>query len=174
MWLAGGTCKVPCLSSLSMRLRMEESTLRLLSLKEVHLICKSHQCGNIPISPYFITFEMKWSEKSRKPEVYGTWCQKVSLLEIEANAPFPPDLKVGSNNPAFTPSTLSSAEPSWQMMWHGLKVQVLSLKHRPSYRYLNMRKEYRTFESVASRPCDWLLSSLSYEGTRSFINKNRW
>ena len=22
---------------------------------------------------------------------------------------------------AFTPSTLSSVEPSWQMMWHGLK-----------------------------------------------------
>ena len=26
---------------------------------------------------------------------------------------------------------ISSAEPSWQMMWHGLKVEVLSPKHRP-------------------------------------------
>jgi hypothetical protein len=44
------------------------------------------------------------------------------------------------------------------MMWHGLKVEVLiSLKHRPSHRYLDMRQEYRTFESVASHPCDWLL-----------------
>jgi hypothetical protein len=78
--------------------------------------------------------------------------------------------KVGSNNPAFSPSTLSSSEPSWQMMWHGLKVEVLSLKHRPSHRYLNMRQEYRTFKSVISRPCDWLLSSLTYEGTRSSVN----
>ena len=78
-------------------------------------------------------------------------------------------LKVGSNNPAFTPLTLSSSEPSWQMMRHGLKVEVLSLKHRPSHRYLNMRQEYRTFKSVASCPCDWLLFNLSYKGRRSSI-----
>jgi hypothetical protein len=79
--------------------------------------------------------------------------------------------KVGSNKPAFIPSALSSAEPSWQMMWHGLKVKVLSLKHRPSHRYLNMRQDYRTFKSVTSRPCDWLLFSLSYEGTKNSVNK---
>ena len=66
---------------------------------------------------------------------------------------------------AFTPSTLSSAEPSWQLMWHGLKVEALSLKHRPSHRYLDMRQECRTFKIVASRPCDWFAFSLSYEGT---------
>ena len=43
------------------------------------------------------------------------------------------------------------------MMWHGLQVEVLSLKHRLSHRYLDMRQEYRTLKSVASRPCDWLL-----------------
>jgi len=48
------------------------------------------------------------------------------------------------------------------------------LKHRPSHRYLNMRQEYRTFKSVTSGPCDCLLFSLSYKGTRSSINKNRW
>ena len=51
----------------------------------------------------------------------------------KVNAPFPLDfslsLKVGSKNMAFTPSTLSSPEPGWQMMWHGLKVEALSLKH---------------------------------------------
>ena len=68
---------------------------------------------------------------------------------------------------AFTPSTLSSPEPSWQMMWHGLKVKVLSLKHRPYHRYLDMRQECRIFESVTSRPCDWLLlvSALRTQGT---------
>jgi hypothetical protein len=35
---------------------------------------------------------------------------------------------LGLVNTAFTPSTLSSAKPRWQMMWHGLKVKVLSLK----------------------------------------------
>jgi hypothetical protein len=49
-------------------------------------------------------------------------------------------LKLGSKNTAFTPSTLASAEPSWQMTWHGWKVEVLSLKHRPSHRYLDMRQ----------------------------------
>ena len=33
----------------------------------------------------------------------------------------------------------------------------LSLKHRPPHRYLNMRQEYKSFKSVASCPCDWLL-----------------
>jgi hypothetical protein len=92
-------------------------------------------------------------------------------------APFPLDfsllrLKVGFNKPAFTPSTVSSAEPSRQMMWHGLKVEVLSLKHRPSHRCPNMRQEYRIFKSVTSCPCDWLHFSLSYEDMKSFINKN--
>jgi hypothetical protein len=65
---------------------------------------------------------------------------------------------------------LVSAELSWQMMWHDLKVEVLSLKHRPSHRYLNMRQEDGTFKSVTSRPgCDWLLFSLSYEGVRSSV-----
>ena len=62
---------------------------------------------------------------------------------------------------AFTPSTLSSAEPSWQMMLHGLKVEVLSLKHRPSHRYLDMRQKCRTSRSVASRSSDWLPSVLA-------------
>ena len=75
---------------------------------------------------------------------------------------------------AFTPSTLSGAEPSWQMMWHGLKVEVFSLKRRPSHRHLDVWQEYMTFESVASCPFDWLLFSLNYEGTRSSINKIRW
>ena len=47
------------------------------------------------------------------------------------------------------------------MMWHGLKVEVLSLKHRPSHRYLGMRQECRTFKSVVSRPCDRLLLVLA-------------
>ena len=47
------------------------------------------------------------------------------------------------------------------MMWHGLKAEVLSLKHRPSHRYLDMRQPCRTFKSVASRPCDWLLLVLA-------------
>ena len=60
------------------------------------------------------------------------------------------------------------------MMWLGLKVEVLSLKHEPSQWYLDMRQEYRTSKSVASRPL-WLVAlSLSYEDTRSCINNNRW
>ena len=69
-------------------------------------------------------------------------------------------LKVGFKNMAFTPSTLSSVKPSWQMMCHGLKVKVFILKHRPSRRYLDMRQECRKFYRVASLPCDWLLSVL--------------
>ena len=45
---------------------------------------------------------------------------------------------------AFTPSTISSAEPSWQTMWHDLEVEVLSLKHRPSHRYLGHGSMYRS------------------------------
>jgi hypothetical protein len=74
---------------------------------------------------------------------------------------------------AFTPPTLSSVEPSWQMIWHGLKVGVLSLEHRPSHRYLDMRQECRTFNSVASRPCDWLLVVLATRGTRSSIRHKK-
>ena len=69
--------------------------------------------------------------------------------------------KVGLKNKAFTPLTLPSPEPSWQMMWHGLNVEVSSFKHRPSHPYLDMREECRTFKSVASRPCDWLLLVLA-------------
>ena len=75
---------------------------------------------------------------------------------------------------AFTPSTLSGREPSWQMMRHGLKEEVLSLKHRPSHRYQDMRQECMTFESVDSRAFQLVAFSLSCEGMRSSINKNRW
>ena len=54
---------------------------------------------------------------------------------------------------AFTPLTLSSPEPNWQMMWHGLKVEVLSLKHQPSHQYVDIRQECKTFKSVVSHPC---------------------
>ena len=72
---------------------------------------------------------------------------------------------------AFTPSTLSSPEPSWPMMWHGLKAEVLSLQHRPSHRYLDMRQECRTFKSVASRPCDWLLLVLAMRARGASLTK---
>ena len=65
---------------------------------------------------------------------------------------------------AFTPSTLSSVEPSWQMMWHVLIVEVVSLKHPltlPTITLDDMRQECRTFKSVASRPSDWLLLVLA-------------
>ena len=68
---------------------------------------------------------------------------------------------MGSKNTALTPSTLSSPEPSWQIMWRGLKVEVFSLKHRPSDRYLDTRQECKTFKSVGSRPCDRLLLVLA-------------
>ena len=84
---------------------------------------------------------------------------------LTRDAPFPlwlwPSLKVGFKDTAFTPSTLSSAEPSRQMMWHGLKVELSILKHWPSHWYLDMRQECRTFKSIASRPCDWLLLVLA-------------
>ena len=58
---------------------------------------------------------------------------------------------------AFTPSTLYSNELGWQMMWHGFNLEVLQLKPQPSHQCLDMRQECRTFKSVASYPCDWLL-----------------
>jgi hypothetical protein len=42
-------------------------------------------------------------------------------------------------------------------MWHGLKAEGLSLQTQPSHRYLDVRQCCRTFQSVASGPCDWLL-----------------
>ena len=72
----------------------------------------------------------------------------------------------------FTPSILSSAEPSWQMMWHGLGVEVLSLKHRPSHRlHLDMRQECRTSKSVASRSCDWLILVLAMRAQGAPLTK---
>ena len=50
----------------------------------------------------------------------------------------------------FTPSTLSSHEPSWQMMWHGLKVEVWILKHQPSHRYRDMREECTSLKVLPS------------------------
>ena len=67
---------------------------------------------------YTYSYSVTYNAPSRVP----TWLQLISL-------------KIGSKNTAFTPSTLSSAQPSWQMMWHGLQVEVFSLKHRPSHRY---------------------------------------
>ena len=57
------------------------------------------------------------------------------------------------------------------MMWHGLKVEVLSLKHQPSHRYLDMRQECRTFKSVASHPRDWLLLVLVMRARGASITK---
>ena len=56
-------------------------------------------------------------------------------------------------------------------MWHGLKVEVLSLKHRFSHRYLYSRQECRTFKSVASRPCDWLLLVLTMRARGATLTK---
>jgi hypothetical protein len=61
--------------------------------------------------------------------------------------------------------------PSWQMMWHALKVSVLSLKHQPSYRYPNIRQEYRTVKSVASRLCDWMFLVLAMRTRRASFTK---
>ena len=62
--------------------------------------------------------------------------------------------------------------PSWQMMWHGLKVEVLKVsKHQPSHRYLDMRQECRTFKSVASYPCDWLLLVLVMRARGASLTK---
>ena len=54
------------------------------------------------------------------------------------------------------------------MMWHGLKVEVLSLKHRPSHRYLDMRQECRTFETQG---CDWLLLVLAMRARGASLTK---
>ena len=51
---------------------------------------------------------------------------------------------------ASTPSLLSKPEPSWQMMWHGIQMEVLSLKHQLSHWYLEMSQEYTTFERVVT------------------------
>ena len=72
---------------------------------------------------------------------------------------------------AFTPSTPSSPERGWQIMWHGLKVEVISLKHRPSHRYLDMRQECSTFKSVASCPYDWLLLVLAMRSRGPSLTK---
>ena len=56
-------------------------------------------------------------------------------------------------------STLSRFESGWQTMWHGFKVEVLSLNHRPSLPsgiWTRGKNVARTFEIVASCPCDWL------------------
>ena len=79
--------------------------------------------------------------------------------------------KTWSKNTAFTPSTLCSAEPSWQVKLHGLKVEVLSLKHRPYHRYLDMRQEYMTSKSVTSCPCDWLLLVLAMRPLGASLTK---
>ena len=74
--------------------------------------------------------------------------------------------KIWFSKTAFTPSTLSSAEPSWQTMWHGFEVEVLNFKHRSTHHDLDMRQECRTFKSVASRPCHWLLFDVRAQGAR--------
>ena len=57
------------------------------------------------------------------------------------------------------------------MMWHGLKVEVLSFKHQPSHWYLDMRQECMTFKSVASCPCDWLLLVLPTRAREAPLTK---
>ena len=56
---------------------------------------------------------------------------------------------------------LSNLKPSRQRMWHGLEVEVLSLEQQSSHGYLDMRRQCKTFKSVASRPCDWLVLVLA-------------
>ena len=53
------------------------------------------------------------------------------------------------------------------MMWHGLKVDVLSLKHR----YLDIRQQCRTFESVVSCPYDWLFLVLVMRAQGALLTK---
>ena len=57
------------------------------------------------------------------------------------------------------------------MMWHGLKVEGLSLKHGPSHWYLDTRQECRTLTSVASSPCDWLLLVLAMRARGAALTK---
>ena len=59
------------------------------------------------------------------------------------------------------------------MMWHGLKVEVLSLKHRPSHRYLDMKQEGRTFKNVTSHPCHWLLLVLAMRAQGASLTKKQ-
>ena len=58
------------------------------------------------------------------------------------------------------PTYLTFAKPKSRFRKPGLR-EVLSLKHRLSHPYLNMRQECRTFKSVAPRPCGWLLLVLT-------------
>ena len=97
----------------------------------------------------------QWHHKSRL-SLPGLPCaQDVSSTHEEVRN------RVCSKNTTFTPLTLFSPEPRWQMTWHVLKAEVLSLKHQPSHRYLVMREGCRAFKSVASGPCDWLLLVLA-------------
>ena len=97
-------------------------------------------------------------------------------LRIYINAPFPLDfswtslsLKVRLKNMVSTPSLLSSPKPSWQLMRHGLLTEVLSFKHRSSNRYLEMSQECRTFRSIGSNPCDWLLLYIVMRAQRTSL-----
>jgi hypothetical protein len=66
---------------------------------------------------------------------------------------------------------LSSPEPSWQRMWHSLLREVLNVKHQPSYQYLEMRQECRTFKSDASSPCNWLFLVLAMSAQGAMLTK---
>ena len=57
------------------------------------------------------------------------------------------------------------------MLWYGLIVAVLSLKHRHSHRYLEMRQECRFFKSIASDHCDWLLLVLAMRAQGASLTK---
>ena len=67
---------------------------------------------------------------------------------------------------AFTPMTQSSPEPSWQRMWHGFKPQAQTL-----HWYLEMRQECRTFKSVTSNACEWLLLDLLMRARGASLTK---
>ena len=101
--------------------------------------------------------------KARRCLVWTTLCPLPTWLWLS--------LKVAFKNTAFTPSTLCSAKSSFQMMWHGLKKKVLSLKHWTSHRYLDMRHEHKTFKSVASCPCDSLLLVLAMRARGAPLTK---
>ena len=49
---------------------------------------------------------------------------------------------------------------------------VEKLRHQLSHRYLEMRQECRTFKSVASGPCDWLLLILAMRARGTPSTKN--
>jgi hypothetical protein len=44
-------------------------------------------------------------------------------------------------------------------------------KHQPSHWYLDTRQECRTFKSIASRPCDWLLLVLAMRARGAALTK---